>query len=119
MKTINFMAVLLFGLFSTTATIAQTSTIKKETIKVWGNCGSCKKKIEKAAKTAGASAASWNEETQELKVSYNSNRSSSEKIQQSIANAGYDTQDFKGDDNAYKKLDACCKYPRKGSLPQQ
>ncbi|MEP6676447.1 MAG: cation transporter [Ferruginibacter sp.] len=113
MKSIHLIAVLLFGLFTTSNLSAQTATIKKETIKVWGNCGSCKKKIEKAAKAAGATAANWNEDTQELKISYNSNNSSSEKIQQSIANVGYDTQDFKGDDQAYKKLDACCKYPRK------
>ncbi len=36
---------------------------KTETIKVWGNCGMCEKKIEKAALKAGASTAEWSERT--------------------------------------------------------
>ena len=119
MKAIKLFAVLLFGGLITNTSSAQIASVKKETIKVWGNCGSCKKKIEKAAKTAGATTANWNEDTQELKVAYNSNKSSSEKIQQSIASVGYDTQDFKGDDKAYTKLDKCCKYPRKDAVPKQ
>lgn len=119
MKAIQFIAVLIFGIFSNSNSIAQANALKKETIKVWGNCGTCKKKIEKAAKSAGANTAIWDADKQELSVSYNSSKSSSEKIQQAVAGAGYDTQDVKGDDKAYKKLDACCKYPRKGTAPQQ
>ncbi len=37
--------------FAGTAVFAQSS--KTEAIKVWGNCGSCKKHIEKAALTGG------------------------------------------------------------------
>ena len=89
--------------------------MQKETIKVWGNCGMCKKVIEKAAKTAGATAASWNEDSKELKVTYNSKKTSSQKIQQGIANAGYDTQDFAASNAAYLKLPACCHYDRKAT----
>lgn len=118
MKTIKLFSVLLFSIISLNS-FSQANTVTKETIKVWGNCGMCKKKIEKAAKAAGATTASWDEDTQELKVAYNSSKSSSQKIQQSIANAGYDTQDVTADAKAYKKLDACCKYDRKPVAPKQ
>jgi periplasmic mercuric ion binding protein len=112
MKALNICAALLFSIFAINFSTAQT-TAKKETIKVWGNCGMCKTNIEKAAKKAGASKASWNEESKELKVAYTANKTSSAKIQQAIAKTGYDTQDFTGDNKAYSNLHACCKYDRK------
>ena len=86
---------------------------KSETFKVWGNCGMCEQKIEKAALKAGATTAEWNSETLMLTVAYNSNTSSNTKIQKAIAEEGYDTQDQKGSDKAYDKLHGCCKYDRK------
>lgn len=88
--------------------------IKKESIKVWGNCGMCKKTIETAATNAGASKAVWNEETKLLALTFNAKKTDAEKIQQAIAAAGYDTKDFVGSDEAYKKLPGCCQYQRKG-----
>ncbi|MDQ6756404.1 MAG: cation transporter [Bacteroidota bacterium] len=111
MKTLNIYAVLLLSIFSFNFSFAQTS-VKSETIKVWGNCGMCKNKIEKSAKAAGATDANWNEKTKILNVSYNPAQSSSEKIQKSIAASGYDTQGFKADDKSYNKLMSCCKYDR-------
>jgi mercuric ion binding protein len=112
MKPVHVFFILLLSFFVTTISFAQDS-LKKETIKVWGNCGSCKKHIEKAAKAAGATTADWNQDTKQLNVSYNPAKTSSVNIQQYIAKAGYDTQDFFGDDIAYKKLDGCCQYQRK------
>jgi periplasmic mercuric ion binding protein len=88
---------------------AQTKT---ETMKVSGNCAICKKKIETAAKNAGAATALWNKDTKILTVKYNSSSTNQAKIQQNIADAGYDTPDFKAPDNAYNNLDACCQYER-------
>jgi copper chaperone CopZ len=119
MKRVPFSIALLFSIFAFQFSYAQKATVKKETIKVWGNCGMCQKKIEKAAKAAGATTASWNEDSKELKVSYNPAKSSSEKIQQSIAKTGYDTQDFTADDKAYTKLSPCCHYDRKAAPVQQ
>ncbi len=114
MKTLNIYAALLFSIFAINFSFAQGTT-KKETIKVWGNCGMCKTTIEKAAKKAGAASANWNEDSKELKVSYAVNKTSSQKLQEAIAKAGYDTQDFTADNNAYNKLHACCKYDRKAA----
>ena len=88
---------------------AQTKT---ETLKVAGECGSCKKKIESAAKKAGASYAVWDVDSKELTIKYSSTSSNSAKIQKAIAAVGYDTPDFKATDEAYNKLDGCCQYER-------
>jgi mercuric ion binding protein len=88
-------------------------TVKKESIKVWGNCNSCKKHIETAALSSGASYADWNKTTKMLEISYDPSKVSETTIQKSIASAGYDTEKYKGDDKAYKELDECCQYDRK------
>jgi periplasmic mercuric ion binding protein len=111
MKTLSFIAAILFSIFAINISTAQTA--KTETIKVWGNCGMCKTTIEKAAKKAGAKTADWNAESNELKVTYAENKTSSAKIQEAIAKSGYDTQDFTGLTSAYDNLQSCCKYDRK------
>ena len=112
MKTLNIYAAVLFSIFAINFSFAQTA-VKKETIKVWGNCGMCKKVIEKAARSAGATAANWNEDSKDLKVSYAVNKTSATKIQEAIARSGYDTQDMTADNTAYSKLPGCCHYDRK------
>lgn len=116
MKTLSLFAAVIFSIFSINTVSAQTA--KTETIKVWGNCGMCKSTIEKAAKKAGAKKADWNEDTKELKVTYAVNKTTSEKIQQSIANSGYDTQDFTAVQSAYDNLHNCCKYDRKADATE-
>jgi hypothetical protein len=99
-------------LFISSSAFAQTKT---EKIKVSGECGMCKTKIEKAAKTAGASYAAWDADTKELTVKYSSNSSNSAKIQKAIAETGYDTEKAKATQEAYDKLHDCCKYDRTAS----
>jgi len=109
MKVLSFIAVLCFGIF----TQSSAQELAHQTIKVWGNCGMCKETIEKSAIKAGASTADWNEDSKELKVSFNDKKTSSQKIQKRIAKSGYDTQDFVASDKAYNALHGCCKYDRK------
>jgi periplasmic mercuric ion binding protein len=113
MKSLKIIAGILFSLFISNTSFAQKGAIKKETVKVWGNCGMCKAKIEKAAKSAGATKASWNEESKMLQVTYSTSKSSNAKIQEAIAKTGYDTQDYTADNTAYTKLHGCCQYDRK------
>ena len=101
------LALALFGF--TTVSLAQTTT---ETFKVSGNCGMCKSKIEKAAKEAGAKEANWNADSKELTVTYKSSSTNTAKIQQKIADVGYDNVGFKASNEAYDKLHGCCKYDR-------
>lgn len=117
MKTLNIYAALLFSIFAINSSFAQKNTVldRKESIKVWGNCETCKKHIENAAKSAGAKTANWNDETKMLALAYDGAKTTLVKIQNAIAASGYDTQDFKGNDQAYSKLMSCCKYDRNTS----
>lgn len=93
---------------------AQTKpTPKSEIIKVWGNCGMCKKTIEKSLKTDGIATANWDKNSKIIAVSYDSTMISVQQIQQHIAAAGYDNEGVKGDDTAYANLHSCCQYERK------
>ena len=105
----KYFFVILFN-FSSAALFAQAQT---DTVKVWGNCEECKSKIEKAATSAGATTANWSDETYLLVVNYDASKTSSLNIQKEIAGVGYDTQDVRAEDAAYKKLPKCCQYDRK------
>ena len=85
---------------------------KTDIIKVWGNCETCKAKIEKAALAEGATAAEWNDETKLLVVSYDASKTSNLDIRRKIASIGYDTKDARASDAVYKKLKKCCQYKR-------
>ncbi len=108
MKKTMLLAALIAG-FTVTA-LAQNST---KTIKVWGNCGMCEATIEKAAKIKGVEAADWNEDTKELKLTYNPGVTNPDAVQKAIAAVGYDTDAYRGDDKAYNNLHGCCQYDRK------
>lgn len=86
---------------------------KSATAKVYGNCGSCKTTIEKAANVKGVSQGSWDQNSQTLTLTYDSMRSTLDEILKRVAYAGYDNEKFLAPDEAYTKLDACCKYDRK------
>lgn len=118
MKTQSIVLSLLFLVFASFSVNAQKKTdpaVKKETFKVWGECGMCKKTIEKAARDSGATTAFWDTDSKKLTVTYSTTRTSNQKIQQAIAAAGYDTRDLTADNAAYDKLHECCKYDRKAA----
>jgi periplasmic mercuric ion binding protein len=94
---------------STNTKMDMTSS-KTETIKVSGNCESCQKRIEKAAKVDGVSKASWDKDSKLLTLVYDPSKVKSDDIQKKIAAVGHDTEKFKADDKAYDKLPGCCKY---------
>jgi len=104
-------SIFLFALVFSTSIFAQ----KSEEIKVWGNCGMCKKVIETAALKAGASTASWSEETKMLNVSYKPKKTDAKAIQEAVAASGYDTQDVTAPTEVYNKLHGCCQYERKAT----
>ena len=110
MKTLKTSILSILFLILAQAGFAQTD--KSEKFKVAGVCGMCKKKIETAAKGAGATFASWNPQSGELEVKYKPDASSTAKIQQAIAGSGYDTPGFKATEASYNNLHECCKYER-------
>jgi periplasmic mercuric ion binding protein len=109
MKIIKNIAAIIM-MFAGITAFAQT---QKETIKVSGNCGMCAKKIEAAAKDAGATKAKWDEETKILTVSYKASKTSNDAIQKKIAEVGYDTEKYTADEAVYKALHGCCQYDNK------
>src|SRR4051794_19132569 len=90
-----------------------------DSVKVNGVCGSCKKRIEKAAMDGGAISANWSDETQILTVMYDDAKTTLLTIEKKIASAGHDTRDVKAPDEAYKKLDECCQYDWATTTPAQ
>jgi periplasmic mercuric ion binding protein len=111
MKKITLLMAL--ALMSTASVLAQkTMSVTSTTFTVNGNCGMCKENIEKAAKKAGATTASWSEATHVLAVKYNSKKTTTKKIQDAIAKAGYDNVGSIAPQSAYDKLHGCCKYDR-------
>ncbi|MEZ4940656.1 MAG: heavy-metal-associated domain-containing protein [Saprospiraceae bacterium] len=93
---------------ATTATSAIT-----ETFTVYGNCGMCKRTIEKAAKGVdGVQSATWDADAAKVTVTYDSGKVKLETIKKAIAASGYDTDAFRASDDAYKALPGCCQYDR-------
>ena len=86
-----------------------TST-KTETLKVSGNCGMCKSRIEKAARLDGVSKASWDSESKILSVTFDAAKTNMDIIAKKVAVAGHDNVKAKADDKSYNALPGCCKY---------
>jgi copper chaperone CopZ len=93
---------------------AQTNAVPGMTtkFKVYGNCGMCEKRIEKAAKIKGVVSADWDEDTEILTVQFNEAKVKPSKIHQAVAAVGHDTDKVRADDAVYDKLHGCCKYER-------
>lgn len=83
------------------------------TFKVWGNCEMCNETIEESLKINGVLDSKWDTETKAMVISYDTAKISLDQIQKTIASVGYDTENYKGSDIAYKDLPECCQYDRK------
>jgi len=86
---------------------------KTEKFKVYGNCGMCKNRIEKAAKSVDSvTAAEWNKVTKMLELTYDESKTNIHKVHMAIAKVGHDTDMHKAKDEVYNNLPGCCKYDR-------
>ena len=112
MKSFRFMLIAAC-MFASTSLFSQTSEVKTDTIKVSGECGMCKSRIQKALKLEGISSATWDTETKLLTVNYSSEKISNDDIQKKVATVGHDTEKYKAEDVVYNKLPGCCKYERR------
>ncbi|MNE80067.1 Zinc-transporting ATPase [compost metagenome] len=101
--------------FLSSAVFAQSKTDK---IKVLGNCGTCKHKIETSLKVPGVTSAEWDKASKVLTVSYDEAKINNKQIQKKVAAVGYDTEIFKAKDKVYNKLHNCCKYDRTGKTSE-
>lgn len=99
-------------------TSAKVSDKKEYEFYVRGNCASCKARIEKASKDAGATAAEWNAEKQTVTLNFDPSKTSSDKILKAIADAGHDNEKYKASDAVYNGLPGCCLYDREFTFGQ-
>ena len=113
----NLTLIFSFILFFSLSAFAQkenltpvNNTIDTISFKVDGLCGMCKTRIENAAVVKGVKNAEWNKSTRMLQLIYDKAKTNLDEVHSSIAKAGHDTSLKKGDDKAYAKLPACCKY---------
>ena len=107
-RVLSLLVVLLMGV---TAVMAQDN--QKEEFKVAGECGMCKTRIEKAAKTVeGVNEATWDQKTKMLALTFGDNKVDVKDVHKAMAKVGHDTELFKAEDEVYDKLPGCCKYER-------
>lgn len=115
MKQVKLFLLAAFSLLSVSA-FAHDRT---DSIKVYGECGMCKKRIEKAAAIDGVKKVDWNVDTKMLVVTYNSEKTTLDAIQQKITAVGHDTEKYTANDDVYNKLPGCCHYDRKPAADGQ
>lgn len=92
--------------------IVHTPTSAEEaSILARGACGMCQERIEQAALAVpGVFSAEWSLENQQLKLSYDTKRTTLEQISQAIAKVGHDTENHRASDAVYEALPGCCHY---------
>ena len=77
----------------------------------------CKKIIDKAANSVdGIASAKWSVASSKMTVKYDSSKTTLDDIKKAIAKVGYDTQEYRSDDEIYSKLHHCCQYERPEKL---
>ena len=112
MKLISKLLVAITLLLSITSTNAQIKNSVTETVKISGNCGMCKEKIEKAGTIKKVAKVDWNQETGMATLTYDSKKTNQDDILKRIALAGYDSEKFLAPDAVYNNLHGCCQYDR-------
>lgn len=103
-------------LLSTTGS-AQIKNAKTESVKIYGNCGMCETKIEKAGNIKKIANVDWNQETQMATLTYDAKKTNQEEILKRIALVGYDSDKFLAPDDVYNNLHGCCQYDRVAKVP--
>lgn len=121
MKYVFFL--LSFMLLAFAPVMAQSGTSKKEksekggvksaSVKVYGNCGMCERRIEGALSDMnGVRSSAWDAETKMLSVEYDAKKVTLMEIKEKVASVGHDTDEVRAPDAVYDKLHGCCKYDR-------
>ncbi len=108
MKT-KFILITILFIAVAAAVQAQSGTVKA-TIKVYGNCVMCKKRIETALDHKGIKLATWDPKTKDLQVVYNGSKITEMEIHELVAAVGHDTDKVKAKDETYSDLPFCCLY---------
>ena len=104
---------------SATTTMSKEMAMKDISFGVRGNCGMCKRTIEKAANSVeGIANANWDKDKKLIRVSFDEGKTDVMSIHKAIAASGYDTEKVNGDLDAYEGLPGCCKYDHSMEMNQ-
>ncbi|WP_310559100.1 DUF3347 domain-containing protein [Flavobacterium sp.] len=115
-KSLNTLMIVLLLVLSTTLN-AQIKNAKTETVKVYGNCGMCKSKIEQAGNIKKIAKVDWNQDSSMATLTYDSKKTNQDEILKRIAIVGYDSDKFLAPDDVYNNLHGCCQYDRVAKVP--
>lgn len=118
MKLITKIVLVISVLLSSISCNAQIKNAKTEIIKIYGNCGMCKKTIEKSGNSKGTANVVWDADSKMATIIYDEKKTNQNEILKRIALSGYDSDKFLAPDNVYNNLHGCCQYDRvaKGSV---
>ncbi len=85
--------------------------VVQDSIKVFGNCIMCKRRIEASLfDVKGVKAVNWNVNTKNMFIAWRPDKVSIQEIHKIIAAVGHDTQKAKAPDSVYTELPFCCLY---------
>lgn len=91
--------------------VSMNAKVVEKTFTVRGHCGMCKMRIENTAKGIdGVQEAAYDLKGQSLKLVYDTKKTNPKTVQKAIAALGYDAGKVKATDEAYGKLEECCRY---------
>ncbi len=116
MKSFKKIMMTIVLLLSVIISNAQLKNPKTETVKVFGNCGMCKSRIEKAGNIKDVAIVEWNEDTKIASLTYDETKTTPDEILKRIALAGYDSEKVFASDKAYSNLPGCCQYDREAKV---
>ncbi len=109
-KSILLSGIIVMFAIITNSVKAQDATTAELKIKTSAVCDMCKETIEKyVAFEKGVKKSNLDVESKMLTVTYNSTKTTPEKIRLAVSKSGYDADEVPADAKAYKKLAACCK----------
>jgi len=111
MKRLSYIITTCFVLLSTLS-IAQIKNAKTETAKVNGNCGMCKRTIEKAGNVKNEVQVVWDADNQRASITYDPEKTTVDTVLKRIAQVGYDNEKYLAPDDVYRNLHDCCQYDR-------
>ncbi|MFT5254638.1 MAG: copper chaperone CopZ, partial [Flavobacteriales bacterium] len=92
MKSLNKTVVAITLLLSATFASAQIKNPKTENVKIWGNCGMCETKIEKAGNLKNIATVDWDKDSKIAVITYDTTKTNQDEILKRIALAGYDSE---------------------------
>ncbi|HRH38387.1 MAG TPA: heavy-metal-associated domain-containing protein, partial [Flavobacteriales bacterium] len=111
MRTLNLLLAIAGSalLSSCAAQIKNTRTVN---LRIDGDCGMCETRIEDAGNVKGEAQVSWDPDTKQAAIAFDSTRTNLDAILKRISLAGYDTPNYLAPDAAYAQLPSCCQYER-------